>query len=156
MDTAVKERGETNFPEAGEGVVLRFRNSDLKLIEKREGDAFFNEFLDKCLGGRVGIETLEFYVGHGAKKDGQPFKVSESALDDIPVHDLAELVLDALCVSVKGMKAKAYVEEAFKAFQEGPQGPLPTSPETISTNYENDASGPASDSTSSGTTAPLN
>lgn len=151
--TAIRARGESPFPGAGEGVVLRFRNSDLKRIEAKNGDGFFNEFLDKCLSGRIGIEMLEFYVEQGAKKNGEPFQVSPEVLDEIPVHDLAELVLDAICISVKGLPAKEYVEKAFKAFQEDPT-PLSESPETTSTNFVNGASGPDSDSMTSGTTAP--
>lgn len=133
-DTAIKARGETAFPEAGDGIVFRFRNSDLKRIEAEHGEDFFNKFAQSVAVGNTSFALIESYMTHGLKgPDGQPFTLSDEVLDDIPVHDLQEAIFDALCRSMRGQSAKEYLEEVTKALlgeRDDLKDPLPESPET--------------------------
>lgn len=139
MTIAIKERGETAFQSpadeskglkagdrwtAGEGIVLKFRHSDLKKIEadrKAAGvPSFFNEFVERALAGTVDFDLMDLYVAHGAKgPDGNPIFIPESIMDEIPVHDIQELLFDALCWSMKGKSAKEHVDEIMGAFANG-------------------------------------
>lgn len=163
MTVAIKERGETALVSpadettktpagyhwtAGEDVILKFRNSDLKLIEDIEGENFFHKYVEQALTGNFKFSTLETFLKYGVKKDGKPYVIPDDVLDQIPVFDLAEAIMDGLCRAMRGMSAKAYVEETFKAFQEaaddGAANP-PKTPETGSTPSVGKPSEPASE-----------
>lgn len=132
---AIKARGETAFPEAGEGVILRYRNSDLKQIEAEHGPEWFQSMIDTFLRGIPSITFILGMVQYGAKKGGVPYEVPEDILDDIPVHDLADKIFDAACLSMKGLPAKEYLEETFARHAEMEakgEDPSPPSPDTTS------------------------
>lgn len=119
METAIRERGETPFPEAGEGVVLCYRNSDLKRIEAEfSGPHWFNEFVQVSMMGTPAISQVETLARHGAKKDGKPFDLDDEIFDKIPVHDLAEKIFDAVCRSMRGMSAQEYVDDVMASIAE--------------------------------------
>lgn len=141
---ANKARGETALPQAGDGVVLRFRNSDLKLIESVEGAAFFNKLIDDILRGSVTFEMLELYVKHGAKKDGVPVAVDIDDID-MPIFELWEIIGNAVCLSMRGKSLEEYVGEITKMLT---ADDLPPDPQTglespSSTTSEPDAGSPA-------------
>lgn len=145
---AIRVRGETNFaspatPEhpagslwtAGKDVVIRFRNSDLKRVEEALGPSFFNDFFDSCRSGVIKMEVVEVFMEHGIKKKGEPYKVPDEVLDEIPYHDMCELLFEGICRSFKGKTATAYFEEMAEAYAkalEAGQTPLARSPDTIS------------------------
>lgn len=144
--TAIKERGETDFAEAGEGVYLRFRNSDLKKIEAVLGPQWFNEMVDSFVHGVVKWSILELLLEHGVKKAAEPYAIPEEVLDEIVVVDIAEKCMDAACRSMRGMTAKEFVDEIMEAFKDRSDiDPLSSSLDsTSSTISEGDASGPES------------
>lgn len=128
---------------AGDGVVLRYRNSDLAIIESVEGPAFFNKLIDSVMAGTVTFSMLDLYLKQGVKKDGKPFELDEDDLDDIPVHELWETIADALCRSMRGLSARDYMEEIMKRLMEGSSDPLLGLGSPTSTTSEPDASDPA-------------
>lgn len=153
-ETAIKERGEINFTEAGKGVVVRFRNSDLKRIEAEIGADFFRLIVEGVMAGNTPWATFELCVEHGVKKDGKPFVVPEEIMDEIPVHRVWDYLVDGLCMSMKGLTLKEHMDKTVAAYLDAQtKGELPSqmSPESpSSTISEEEASGPASDQKSSG------
>lgn len=127
-DTAIKERGETAFTEAGDGVVFRFLNSDLKRIEKAIGVGFFNKLADEFVVGSMSFETLDTYMKHGVKKDGEPYTVPDEVLDRIPVAAIWDKIFDAVVMSMRGETAKEYVDRLMKvlADEEPEENLVPT------------------------------
>lgn len=134
--TAIKERGETPFEEAGEGVVLSFSNADLKKLQAECGKKVCVEAQERL--NDHDMDLLDAMLKHGAKKDGKPFKVTVSDLDNVPVSEVSIKVLDALYVSLHGETFQAHIErinEAFAAMREaGEEFPSLMSPEMPSTN----------------------
>lgn len=155
--TAIKVRGETPFPEAGKGVVLRFRNSDLKRVEAELAHDWFQLLIDDCMKGNLSLTWIEILVEHGAKKDGEPYVVPEEVMDDIPVHIMGERLFDAVCISMKGKNAKEFLEETFAAMTKAQEDGIPSRlgpATTISMTSVDSVSGQGSDSTNSGTMPP--
>lgn len=148
METAIKARGETAFKEAGDGVILRFRNSDLKRLEADLGPGWFQDMMDSFLKGRPSWAYIDKMLEHGVKKDGAPYVIPEEVLDEIPVHVVGDLLMDAACISMKGMTAKETIKEMMDAIADAQamgEDPSPASPDTTSsTNSEEAASGPES------------
>lgn len=142
---AIKARGETAFDEAGDGVVLRFTNSDLKRLEAELGVDWFGVMIDTFLMGVPRMETIEKLAIHGAKLNGAKFEMTEEIFDEIPIDTIAEKVMDAACISKSGMPAKDHIAERVKAFAEAEaSGEIPPnqSPDgTSSTTSVDDASG---------------
>lgn len=125
-DTAIKERGETAFTEAGDGVVFRFLNSDLKKIEKALGVGFFNKLADEFVIGTMSFETLEVYMKNGVKKNGKPYTVPDKVLDNLPVALLWDKVFDAVVMSMRGETAQEYMDRLMKVLSEEPDDqPVP-------------------------------
>ena len=159
--SAIKERGETALENIGSpeaniapgsrwkvpGYVLRYRNSDLKRIEASRKDAgvdsFFRELAERCTAGTVDMELLDLYLEHGVKKDGQPAALDNDQLDDIPVHDLWEVIFEAVVRSQRGMSAREYLDELAEAARQafGQLDPSRQSPETGLTNSVEPPSG---------------
>lgn len=181
MTAAIKARGETAFMSkavpaklgedgktvlakeikagalwsGGAGVVLRFRNSDMKRLEAELGEDWFSDLIEKSRVSFPTLATLDILLKHGAKKDGLFYEVPEDVLDEIPVMDLGELLIDAACISYKGKPLKEYLEESFEAYVEAQQkgeAPSPRNPDTtLLTTSEDAVSGQGSESKSSGT-----
>lgn len=145
---AIKERGETAFPAAGDGVVIRFRNSDLKRLEAAlESPSFFADIIEATMTGKASMKTLDKCLEHGIKKDGKPYKIPDEVLDDIPIHKVWDIIVDGLCISMRGMPFKEHMEKMAAAYEEAKSNPSPPmeSPASISTNSVVDPSGPASE-----------
>lgn len=159
--TAIKARGESPFDEAGDGIVLRFTNRDLKelaTLEEIGGDNFMPYLTNLTLEGNIPIALLETLARKGAKKDGVPAEIADEVFDKIVIADLAEKVFDALYMSVHGKKFGQYIEDAAKAMKDAQaEGRLPQQfrPDTTgSTISANAPSGPESELKSSGESAP--
>lgn len=99
MTDNTRMRGEIPFPEAGEGIVLRFRNPDCDLLQKKFGDSWFLDALPKC--NRFDMEFLRECVKVGAKKDGKKAEIDFDSLD-IPLSTISEHVIDALFLAMHG------------------------------------------------------
>lgn len=148
-DTAITVRGETPFPFAGKGAMLLYTNTDLKAIEQVLGAQWFNEQIDSFLSGVVTVERIEFLLRFGLKKDRKKFDPGEEFWDNYPPLEAGEIVFDAICVSMRGMKASELVEKMFAAVREAAENgdvPSPLSPDgPTSMTSEEGASGPASE-----------
>ena len=155
MTTAIKARGETPFPEAGEGVVLCFRNQDIARIEEKLGDDWFTDLIAKAQASIPSIKMMMVLVENGAKKDRQPYVIPEEVLDTIPQMDLGNKLLDAACLSQRGQTLKDYLGEMFEAMADqaakGDEDPQFLSPGAEATSSDAPASGPESGSKNSGT-----
>lgn len=141
--TAIAARGEVDFSEAGDGIVLRFRNSDLKRIESKFGTAFFNELMDNALRGTISVEAMEFYLEHGAKKDGKPVKVDADKLDELPVHTVYDKILDGLCLAMRGTTLKEVIEKSIEAFKNQDEDDLPSLQSPVGITSTNSVDGPS-------------
>lgn len=148
-NTAITVRGETPFPFAGEGAMLLYTNSDLKVLEQTLGAQWFNEQIDSFLSGLVTVERIEFLLKTGLKKERKPFDPGEEFWENYPPLEAGEVIFDALCVSMRGIPAKDLVEKMFAAAREAAEnGEVPSllSPDgPTSTTSEEGASGPASE-----------
>jgi len=143
-ETAIKERGEIDFKEAGEGIVIRFRNSDLKRIESERGASFFKDVVQAILDGVASMSMLDLYLTHGVKKDGKPYQIPEDVLDEIPVHRVWDVLIDGLCMSMKGTTLKEHMEKAAEAFLEAQRNDeLPPRADPQSTSSTNSESEPS-------------
>lgn len=150
MSEAIRERGETPFEEAGDGIVLCFTNSDLKQIQAKYGKGWVTSATDDLINGRMDFELLEMLVEKGAKKDRKPVTVDQKKLDAMPVGDLCERLVDALHIAIHGRTFKQHVEHVMKLVEEatakGEPPPSLLSPDmTTSTISEGSPSGPASE-----------
>lgn len=123
-------RGETPFPQGGDGVVLKFRNTALAMLQDKFGDDYFTAALTRC--DRLDAKYIFECIRLGAMKDGKPFGVTIDKIDT-PLKDLAAMVLDALYVSMFGMTFKERADEWEAARRKG-ESPLAeaSSPETSS------------------------
>lgn len=157
-ETAIKERGEVNFPGTG-GYVIRFRNSDLKRLEAQFDIGFFGAIIEAVMNNKGSFEMLDALLKEGAKKDGKPVTIPEEELDEIVLEDQWKVAVDGLCMSMRGKTLaqhfdeinKAIEEERNKLLAEGAQADPPIIPASSSTTSGDDATGPASDQTTSGT-----
>lgn len=153
---AIKERGETAFPAAGDGVVMRFLNTDLKRIQATRGVDFFSEAIAFFLvESKIDFDMIDLYLEHGVKKDGKPYKLTEDEVNSIPVHDLAEIIIDALIRSMKGISAREYVDQTVQAFKDAAEkgedlDPVMSPTSISSTASDGNVTGPESDQTTSG------
>jgi hypothetical protein len=152
MGEPLKVRGEAPLPEAGEGIFLFFRNSELAVLEQEMGGQWFPQTVDKFLKGDVHLDFVQRLAKMGAKKRNPEGKrisatIDEDTLDEIPVAVLAERIFDGLCYAMHGQAAKEYVEERLAAWVKAVEAgedtdPSPLSPDSNpSTTSEGAASG---------------
>ncbi|BCH33121.1 hypothetical protein MesoLjLc_50510 [Mesorhizobium sp. L-8-10] len=99
-------RGELPFPEAGEGVVLRFTNPDCDHLHKKFGDQWFGDAVARC--NRADMTYLRECVAVGGKKDGKGHRIAFDELD-CPVFVICEKVLDALFLAMHGRTFEAHL-----------------------------------------------
>jgi hypothetical protein len=100
-------RGEKPFPELGEGVVLRFTNSDCMALQQKFGANWFTGAVARA--DAFDLDFLFYAIEKGAKKDGKPFKVSPTAMDEMPMVIIPPIVLDALFLAVHGKTFAEFV-----------------------------------------------
>ena len=98
-DNLPQMRGELPFPDAGEGIVLRFTNPDCAAIQKRFGPDWFQDALTRC--NRTDIEYIEYCFELGAKKDGKPARLKFAEVD-VPLSTISQAILDSLFLAVMG------------------------------------------------------
>ncbi len=107
MTTTESMRGELPFPEAGEGVVLRFNNQDCSLLQKDLGDNWFADAFARL--NRSDVVFIKLGYELGCKLDGKPARLK---FDDnnLPLADLSNKILDALYLAVVGRTFEAHLE----------------------------------------------
>ncbi|RWD00168.1 MAG: hypothetical protein EOS58_30780 [Mesorhizobium sp.] len=101
MTTSIRIRGEVPFPQAGEGVYLRFSNPDCDQLQGKFGENWFADAVPRL--NRVDTLYLRNCLAFGGKKDGKPFRIDYDTLD-CPIGDMLDAVLDALFLAVHGRK----------------------------------------------------
>ena len=137
------------FSEAGEGVELLFRNSDLRDLFNKMGP---NYMQDIELGlNRYDADVIDKCLEAAAKKDGKRISIDQDALD-VPRQVLVDKLLDAFSLSNNGRTYTGQiawlVEEAKK--QDGKNSPPVTSPGDSSAVSVETPSGPGSQPNPSG------
>lgn len=121
------------FPEAGDGVTLVFRNVDIRAVSDHFGAKYQEIVITGLLG--MSVEVLDECLKNGAKKDGKPVKISFDDLDDVPIADVQDKVLNAFSLCLFGRpyldQMRWVEEEARKMVEQGKENP-PQSPEASS------------------------
>lgn len=93
-------RGEIPFPEAGEGIVLRFTNSDLSAIQKQFGPEWFNETFARL--NRTDVDFIKFCYERGCKTFDGKYANLKFDNSPVPVAALSNPILDGLFMAVLG------------------------------------------------------
>lgn len=151
MTKALKARGETPFDEAGDGLVICFTNADLRVLQEKHGDKFYQDIVQKgYFSGTIDFALLEELLELGIKRDRKPVPPDEyrDGVDRLIVVDVMEKLLDSIFVSLFGQNVKDYLKTIADAIAEAEangEPPSPQSPDTAtSTNSEESVSGPES------------
>lgn len=129
-------RGETPFPEGGNGVSLKFINSKQAELQALFGDQWFTGAFDRI--SKIDVVFIFACIKAGAHKDGKPFVINIDSIG-APINEVAPKVLDALYISVHGQTFTEFAAEFVKAREaERLNGELPLAglspPETSSGN----------------------
>lgn len=121
------------FPDAGEGVFLRFRNRDLR--DLFNDPDFGPNYVQVATEGiiRFDLNIIDKLLKAGAKKGDAEFKVSLDDLDGVSLEEVQRALLDALSLSVNGRKYLEqieYVDAEIRRRQKAgdPEGPTTPSP----------------------------
>lgn len=107
MTTTAAMRGELPFPEAGEGIVLRFNNMDCDLLQKELGDNWFADAFARL--NRSDMTYIKLGYELGCKLDGKPARL-KFAENDVPLAEVSNKILDALYLAVVGRTFEAHLE----------------------------------------------
>ncbi|TJW14464.1 MAG: hypothetical protein E5W82_10840 [Mesorhizobium sp.] len=107
MTTSIRIRGEISFPQAGEGVFIRFTNTDCDNLQGKFGENWFADAVARL--NRVDTTFLRECVAFGGKKDGKPFRIKYDELD-CPMVEILDAVLDALFLAVHGRKFEDHLD----------------------------------------------
>lgn len=122
MSNQPRIRGEVPFPQAGEGVVLRFTNPDCNHLQKKFGDMWFADAIARA--NRFDMEFLKECVTVGAKFEGKPKIIAFDSLDCTLV-DVAEAVIDGLFLAMHGRTFEdhlSYLDSVRTANKEEDEG----------------------------------
>lgn len=138
------------FPEAGEGVELFFRNRDKLSLQNTFGDEWFLGAADRLQ--RFDMAFVEECLRVGGKKDGKPHKIDLDDLDSVIMAVIAQRVLDALYLSMHGKTFEDHVkwiielaETEAKAAEDKANADSPQpGPASSSAGSDEPLSGPAS------------
>lgn len=107
MTTSIRMRGDVPFPQAGEGVYLRFTNPDCDQLQGKFGDNWFADVVPRL--NRIDTAYLRECIAFGGKKDGKPFRIKYDELD-CPMIEIIDTVLDALFLAVHGRKFEDHLD----------------------------------------------
>lgn len=133
MSDLVKMRGAIPFPEAGDGVYLRFRASDMMKLQLQFGSGWFSDAIDRV--NSVDVELIFKYAAIGAKKDEKPFEIDWDTVD-VSMVDVGTKVLDGLFMAVHRTTFGEHMEKITKLINENPgatdANPPAPGPETSS------------------------
>lgn len=88
------------FPEAGEGIELSFRNKDFRDLNTKLGDSYMSDVPSGIL--RYDFKVLDVVIGVAAKKDGKRVEVKLDDLDVLP-EVIQQKLLDAWAYSQTGL-----------------------------------------------------
>lgn len=96
------------FPEAGDGIQIIFRNRDILALRKKYGENYL-EIVEKGIQ-TYDMEVIELCLAVGAKdRDGKPAVVTIDDVDSIPMSMTAERLLDAYSLSASGRTFKEHL-----------------------------------------------
>lgn len=120
---AIKERGETPFEQAGDGIVLCFSYADFKKLDGLYKVGWMNRLTQSLLSGNFDFEQMETIFRVGAKRDGKP--VPDLAVPAMPFTEFGDRVMDALSMSMHGKTFKAFLEEVAAQMAAADEGGQP-------------------------------
>ena len=130
------------FPEAGEGVTLFFRNRNVQALQ----DVYGNDYQQIVISSLLALnqDVMNKCLSVACKgPDGNPVKVTMDDLDECPQARVQELVLDAFALCLFGRTYIAqmmFMEEEMKRLA-GQESPPLQSPEASSARSEEQPSG---------------
>ena len=122
-----KVRGEIPFPEAGEGVIIRFTNNDIVELQTLLGDDIIQNAAIRA--ANFDIRFIAECAKRGVIKKGMV--VPQKDYDHVPLEDLGAKIVDGLWVAAFGRTYEdqirwATIERARRDADESP----PESPAT--------------------------
>lgn len=82
------------FPEAGDGVALRLRFSDLKVLRDTFGADYFGSAASRC--DQLDTDFIAKVLEVGGRQNGQRKPIDLASLEDLPLATIAGKALDAL------------------------------------------------------------
>lgn len=107
MTTSTRMRSDIPFPQAGEGVYLRFTNVDCDHLQGKFGDNWFADIIPRL--NRIDTTYLRECIAIGGKKDGKPFRIKYDELDCTLIETI-DVVLDGLFLAVHGRKFEDHLD----------------------------------------------
>lgn len=122
-------RGEIPFPQAGEGVTLRFTNPVILTLQGKLGDDFIASAFERI--SKFDTRFVAECVNAAIHKDGKPGVMRFTDLDHVPIDEIGLVVLDGIYLAVFGRRFEEQLEYAriMRARRDGDEGP-PESPAT--------------------------
>ncbi len=122
-------RGEVDFPEGGEGVVLRLSNADLAALRKFYGKSWFDEVMN---GLQVfDMDVIASVLKVAPKKGGDQHSVDLLSLS-VPVIVLTGKVTDALFLALHGVTFGTFMIDRAKEIARSAADRPPSSPDDTS------------------------
>lgn len=124
-------RGEVDFPEGGDGVVLRLSNTDLAGLRKVYGKNWFDEVMNGLQA--FDMDVIGTVLKVAPKKDGVQMSVDVLTLSAVPVITLTGKVIDALFLALHGVAFGTFMIDRAKELTRNAADRPPSSPEDTST-----------------------
>ncbi|CAM5769787.1 hypothetical protein [Bosea minatitlanensis] len=113
------------FPEAGEGVVLRFRTIDLIKLEEKYGESF-TEVISRLLSANSSACMVEC-LKHGLKKEDGRTPFGRLDFNDLPfsIVEARESIFDAITCAITGQSFAALLDARARIVEgDQPADPL--------------------------------
>lgn len=124
-----KMRGEVEFSEAGDGVVLRLTNADLAGLQTVLGDEWFGKIFSAS--DKFDFKILTSILKVAPKKDNAQFPVDPNTLS-MPLVDIWKKIVDALFLAVHGVTFMEHLEKIAGKMSEEQDKVPPKSPDVSS------------------------
>jgi hypothetical protein len=113
---ALKERGETPFGEAGEGIFLRFTNADLRELQEIYGKDFINTALETA--NSWDLAWMENCLRRGLKGHTDLEATLKVIDEEVSVGFTMDRVLNGLFISYFGKTLEEHIQDIKKFMDE--------------------------------------
>ncbi|TIX28927.1 hypothetical protein [Mesorhizobium sp.] len=107
MTTTPRLRADLPFPQAGEGVYIRFTNPDCDNLQGKFGPDWFADSVPRL--NRFDTTYIRECVALGGKKDGKPFRIKYDELDCAMI-EIVDVILDGLFLAMHGRKFEDHLD----------------------------------------------
>lgn len=128
-------RGEVDFPEGGDGVVLRCRPGDLASLETAlagkipvEGQRVSLHDIYSAINGFSAVAIIASVQAFAKKADGSAAKINVDAVD-LTMAQIANRCLDAISLGVHGKTNAEVVREMVAMMEAARMDPTPVPPD---------------------------